>query len=47
MEYYLPDDQRAEKNAILNAFRQNDIVQNFQSATEQFLGLSAAVNEAN
>ena len=47
MEYYLPDDQRSEKNAILNAFRQNDIVQNFQSATEQFLGLSAAVNEAN
>ena len=47
MEYYLPDDQRAEKNAILNAFRSNDIVKNFQSATEQFLWLSAAVNEAN
>lgn len=47
MEYYLPDDQRAEKNAILSRFNQNDIVQNFQSATEQFLGLSAAVNEAN
>jgi len=47
MEYYLPDDQRAEKNTILNSFRQNDIVKNFQSATEQFLWLSAAVNEAN
>lgn len=47
MEYYLPDDQRAEKNAILNSFRSNEIVKNFQSATEQFLWLSAAVNEAN
>jgi hypothetical protein len=37
MQYYLPDDQRAEKNAILNRFNQNDIVKNFQSATEQFL----------
>ena len=47
MEYYLPDDQRAEKNSILNSFRWNEIVKNFQSATEQFLWLSAAVNEAN
>jgi hypothetical protein len=37
MEYYLPDDQRAEKNGILNSFRENDIVKNFQASTEQLL----------
>ena len=47
MEYYLPDDQRSEKNAILNSFRWNDIVKNFQSSTEQLLWLSAAVEQGN
>ena len=47
MEYYLPDDQRAEKNAILSAFRSSDTVKNFQSSTEQLLGLSAAVEQEN
>ena len=47
MEYYLPDDQRAEKNAILNSFRWNEIVKNFQSSTEQLLWLSAAVEQEN
>ena len=47
MASYLPKEQRSAYEYAYNKFIWNDIVKNFQSATEQFLWLSAAVNEAN
>jgi hypothetical protein len=47
MQYYLPDDQRAEKNAILNRFHQNSIVKEFQDSATQLLSLANTISESS
>jgi hypothetical protein len=47
MASYLPKEQRSAYEYTYNKFVANDIVQNFQWAVEQFLWLSAAVEQAN
>lgn len=47
MQYYLPDDQRAEKNRILADFNKLDTVKNFQESATQLLALSSTISNVS
>ena len=47
MTYYLTDDQRSEKNTIINNFTKQDAVKNFQESAWQLLSLSATIQQSN